>query len=394
MIRRARTVCAAVAAAFVAAGAAPVDAAVVWRDGSGWAIEGSPTEADTAAQPGFNEAAAAEKAGNAGKAIDGYRAVVKRQPTSEFAPIAQFKVGELQEKEGSVERAFEAYQALLENYPRSTDFERAVESMYNIATRFLGGEKQRVLGLPTLPSMERAQKMFEAIVKSAPFSKYAALSQFNVGLALERQGLVPQAVEAYQQVIERYPTSDVADDAQYQIGYAYLKQAREGSYDQAAAQKARDAFSDFSARYPSSEKLPQARENLKLLEGRKTQGAIEIAKFYDKQKNYKAAAIYYNEVLLNEAGSPQGDQARDRLEEIRGLVGDEALNLGPEKPETAARAKMRRRLQAQVDTAARADYVGPPAPPVPDEVPEAGPQMRTSPADVLPLPPVEPPLPQ
>jgi outer membrane protein assembly factor BamD len=393
MIRRARNRCVAAAFAFVA-GALSVEAAVVWREAGGWTVEGTPSEADTAAQPGFNEAAAAEKAGNAGRAIDGYRAVVKRHPTSEFAAIAQFKVGELQEKEGNVDRAFEAYQALVENYPRSTDFERAVESMYTIANRFLGGEKQKLLGLPTLPSMERAQKMSEAIVKSAPFSKYAALSQFNIGLAMERQGQIPQAVEAYQQVIERYPTSDVADDAQYQIGYVYLKQAREGSYDQAAAQKARDAFSDFSARYPSSEKLPQARENLKLLEGRKTQGAIEIARFYDKQKNYKAAAIYYNEVLLNEAGSAQSDQARERLDEIRSLVGEEALNLGPEKPETAARAKMRRRLQAQVDTSARADFVGPPAPPVPDELPEAGPQMRTSPADVLPLPPVEPPLPQ
>jgi len=394
MIRRARTVCVAVATALAAVGIAPLDASVVWRETGGWTVEGTPSEADTAAQPGFNEAAAAEKAGNAGRAIDGYRAVVKRQPTSEFASIAQFKIGELSEKEGNVERAFEGYQALVENYPRSTDFERAVESMYNIANRFLGGEKQRVLGLPTLPSMERAQKMFEVIVKTAPFSKYAALSQFNVGLALERQGLIPQAVEAYGQVVERHPTSDVADDAQYQVGYAYLKQAREGSYDQAAAQKARDAFSDFSARYPGSEKLPQARENLKLLEGRKTQGAIQIARFYDKAKNYKAAAIYYNEVLLNEAGSAESDQARERLDEIRALVGDEAINLGPEKPETAARAKMRRRLQAQVDTSARADYVGPPAPPVPDELPEAGPQMRTSPADVLPLPPVEPPLPQ
>ena len=378
----------------MAAGAASLHAAVIWQEGAGWTLEGSATEADTAAQPLFNEAAAAEKAGNAGKAIDGYRTVVKRHPTSAFASIAQFKLGELHEKENSPERAFEAYQALVENYPRSTDFEKAVESMYAIATRFLGGEKQRVLGIATLPSMERSQKMFEAIVKTAPFSKYAALSQFNVGLALERQGQTAQAVEAYQQVVERYPTSDVADDAQYQIGYAYLKQAREGSYDQAAAQKARDAFSDFSARYPGSEKLPQARENLKLLEGQKTEGAMEIARFYDKQKNYKAAAIYYNEVLLNESGSPQADQARDRLEELRGLVGDQALNIGPEKPETAARAKMRRRLQAQVDTSARADYVGPPAPPVPDELPEAGPQMRTSPADVLPLPPVEPPLPQ
>jgi len=393
MIRSTPPVVAALVAV-LGASLCPLPAAVVWREGQGWSIDGTATEEDAKAKELFNEAASAETAGNTGKAINQYRDLVKRYPASGFAAAAQFKVGELHEKEGSVERAFEGYQALLENHPRSPDFEKAVASMYQIATRFLEGEKQRVLGLPTLPSMERAQKMFEAIVKSAPFSKYAALSQFNIGLALERQGQAAAAVEAYQKVAERYPTSDVADDAQYQIGYTYLKLAREGSYDQAAAQQARDAFTDFAARYPGSEKLPQAQENLKLLEGRKTQGALEIAKFYDKQKNYKAAAIYYNEVLVNEAGSADSDVAKERLDEIRALVGDEAITSGPEKPETAARARMRKRLQAQVDTAARPDYVGPPAPPVPDEVPESGPQMRTSPTDVLPLPPVEPPLPQ
>jgi hypothetical protein len=67
---------------------------------------------------------------------------------------------------------------------------------------------------------------------------------------------------------------------------------------------------------------------------------------------------------------------------------------GPEKVETGAKAAERRKLQAKVDTVSRADYVGPPVKvaEIPVETADK-PHLRTSPANVGPLPPVEPPLP-
>ena len=78
-------------------------------------------------------------------------------------------------------------------------------------------------------------------------------------------------------------------------------------------------------------------------------------------------------------------------------MGEEALQSGPEKAENGSRAQESRRLQAQIDTSSRADYLGPPVAqptPVPDETAPAKPQLRTSPQDLGPIPPaVEPPLP-
>ncbi len=372
---------------------APLRAAVVYRPDEGWTAESEDSgELEKTAAAQLKKAEELEAAGELGPAIGAYRGLAKKFPTSASAPRAQFKVGELLEKAGDHDRAYNAFSDYLKKYPRGDDFDAAVDAQFNIAKLFLEGERKKMFGVKTLPSMARAQEMFEGIVKNAPFSKYAALAQFNIGQALEKQGKDIEAISAYQVVIVKYPGEPVAADAQYQIGYMYFQQSRT-AYDKAAANKAREAFEDFIARHPTSEKVPQAKDNLKALQGRQTKGSFDIAKFYDKQKNYKAAVIYYNETIKEEGSGEQAELAKKRIEELKALVGEESLRAGPEKTETGERAKVRRKLQAQVDTASRPDYLGPPVV-VPDEVAPGKPKLRTNTSDVGPVPAVEPALPQ
>jgi outer membrane protein assembly factor BamD len=382
----------ALASCFAFATQAP--AAVVYRPGEGWTEEAEDSgqiEGTAAAQ--LKKAEELEAAGDIRPAIGAYRGLVKKFPNSASAARAQYKTGELLEKEGDYDRAFNAFGDYLKKYPRGEEFDKAVESQFNIARLFLEGERKKLFGVKTLPSMGRAQEMFESIIKNAPFSKLAPLAQFNIGQALEKQGKDVEAVAAYQVVVSKFPNESVAADAQYQIGYVHLRQSR-AAYDRAAANRAREAFEDFLARYPNSEKAAQARDNLKALQGRETKGAYEIGKFYDKQKNYKAAVIYYNETIKQEAGSPQAELAKQRVDELKTLVGEDALRAGPEKVETGQRATVRRKLQAQVDTASRPDYLGPPVV-VPDETAQSNkPKLRTTTEDIGPVPAVEPALPQ
>lgn len=375
--------------------AKPCPAQQIEREGEGWRIEEEVEVADAAgAREQFAIAREFEDEGRLGAALSAYRKVADRFERTAEAESAQFKVAQLYEKGGDFSRAFDAYQELIEQYPQSENYDEAMDAQFRIATRYLEGERQRVFGLPTLPSMRKAEEMFKAVVENGPFTEVAPLAQFNTGLALQKQDELAEAIAAYQQVIDRYPESDIADDAQYQIAYVYFQQARRGSYDQTVAQKAREAFQDFLLRYPESEKVAQAEENLELLEGRRTESAIEIARFYDKGRHYKAAVIYYNQVLQQQPDSEAADEARRRIDEISSEVGEDALVVGVERAETGEMARSRQRMQAEVDTAARADYVGPPSPVIPDEVPPERPRLRTSPEDVAPLPPaVEPDLP-
>jgi outer membrane protein assembly factor BamD len=331
------------------------------------------------AQAQFDAALAKEKAGSVGTAIAGYKKTVRRFPKSTIASTAQYKAGELMEKQNDLSGATKAYEKLLKDYPRSTDFNKALDGVFRIGTAWLEGARQKLIGVPTLPSMDKAVSTYGIIVQQAPYSRLAPLAQFNIGQAREKQGDPKAAIVSYQAVVDKYSTDPAAADALYQIGFCYMKISRSGSYDRIAAQRARESFEDFLAQYPGSEKAAQAKENLNSLANQQTGGSLQIARFYDKQGMYKAAIVYYNDVIKQQPNSPESEQAKTRLDALRAKLGDAAFNQSavsatPTAPAGTAAANAAKkptdgRLQAQTDTAKRPDYVGPPvsapAPPPP-----------------------------
>lgn len=338
------------------------------------------------------------EAGQTSTALAAYRQFLKNYPSSSLASKAQFRVAELLDAQGNSNKAFDAYQTLISRYPDTPEFEQAVAQQVIIANQYLQGKRMDFLGIPVLPGVERAQQMYESILKNAPYSKHAPIAQFNLGLSLERQKSIPAARGAYQQVLDKYPNSDVADDALYQIAYIYMRTGLSGqSQDLSSLVLAKETFEDFLLQYPNSEKAPQARDNLKEIGGKESGDLMAIAKYYDWSKNYKAALIYYNDIIRKQPKSADAEIAKSRVEELRGTVGDDALRVGSERAESGEQLALRRRLQAQVETSSLADYSGPPKRDiVPDELPIVKqPRLRTNVrGDVRPLPaPVEPILP-
>jgi outer membrane protein assembly factor BamD len=356
-------------------------APIIYREGEGFSSgDLSDIEIKKNAEDQFRLAQRYEEAGDYKRAGASYRLVVRRFPRADIAAEAQFQSGQMLEKEGKLQRAFYEYQALVQKYPRSADFEAALQAQYGIGKAYLDGKRIDIYGVPTLPSMARAQEMFQKIVTNAPYSRIAPLAQYGIGQALEKSGSITATVNAYQQVVDRYPNSDVAPNAMYQIGYVYFQASRQTGYDQTAAVRAQESFDDFLLRYPNSEKVPQAQDNLRALQGLKTENSYTIAKFYDKQKNYKAAYVYYNEVLEQQPNSPEAERAKLRMDQIRSKVGDDALQIGAKGTATAQVGAASKKLSAQADTAGRADFVGPPPPtPAPTPTPTPAPVASPSP---------------
>jgi outer membrane protein assembly factor BamD len=347
-------------------------------------------------QAAFDLAKNYDESGASQQAIAAYRQFIKGAPASPLASKAQYRIAEILESSGDYSKAFDAYQTLISRYPDTPEFEKSVTKQVLIANAFLAGRKLKFFGLEIVPSTDRAEQMFASILKNAPFSKNAPIAQFNLGLTYERQGKLKEAAGAYQTVLDKYPTSSIADDALYQIGYIYMQVGQSGkSQDLSALILAKNTFEDFLLQYPGSEKAAQARDNLATIGGKESGDLLAIAQFYDRYKNYRSAAIYYNDVIRRQPGTKQAELARARIETLRSDVGDDALRTGPERAETGEKAALRRRLQAQVETSALSDYNGPSRRDiVPDELPVVNkPKLRTEARDVRPLPAVEPALP-
>ncbi|MBA2243007.1 MAG: outer membrane protein assembly factor BamD [Chthoniobacterales bacterium] len=325
------------------------------------------------AQQLFQIGQTAENSGDIERAIKAYRAIVRKYPRDTLAAGAAYRFAVLLEKNGEYLKAAEAYRVLAEKFPRSANFNEAIEAQFRIGEMYLSGKKVKFAGIPVKSGLENAITIFAGIVRSAPYGKYTARAQFNIGRATEKRGNAEAAVAAYQAVIEKYPEEPVAADAQYQIGYLWMTAARTGSRDAKAYNNAKLGFQDFLFRYPKSEKAAQARENLRLLATKETSNAFQVAKFYDKQKNYKAAVIYYNDVIRQQPGSPPADQAQRRIAELRAKVGDAALQPAALTAATARPPKSSMAATSNTDGGSGGGV----------------PSMRTSPGDVAPLPPPE-----
>lgn len=267
----------------------------------------------------------AEKEGNPKRAVRAYRSLVKRHPKDKLAPFALYRAGQLQEQEHLYFAAAASFSQLVEKYPGSLHFEEAIEAQFRIGEIYLNGKKMKFLGIPIASALDRAVSVFANVVRTAPYGKYTARAQFDIGLAREKQGANDAAIQAYQAVVDKFPNEPVAVNAQYQIGYIWFTAAQLGTKDAAAAASAKTAFEDFLFHYPKSEKAAQARANLEILEHKQTANSYKVAKFYDKQKYYRAAVIYYNEVIRQQPGSEESNEAKKRIDQLRAKLGDAAL---------------------------------------------------------------------
>lgn len=304
----------------------PSRAAVVFKPGEkAKYVAPGEEEMNGNAEELFHIGQTAEKEGNLKRAIKAYRTLVRRHPKDALAPGAGFRTAELQEQVHDYLNAAASYRWIVERYPTSPRFNEAIEGQFRIGEMYLAGKKLKLLGIPFATSMDRAVDIFAAVIRTAPYGKYTARAQFDIGLAREKQGANDAALQAYQAVVDKFPNDPIAADAQYQIGYIWLTSARGGTKDIAAANNARTAFQDFVFRYPNSEKAPQARANLQHLERKQTMSSFDVAKFYDKQKYYRAAVIYYNEVIRQQPGSPESEKAKKRIDQLRAKVGEKAL---------------------------------------------------------------------
>ena len=332
-------------------------------------------------------AQAEAQAGNRSRAIREFRNIVRNYPTTRTAAQAQFAMAEQLQLEGRIDRAFDEYQNVIENYRGSDQFAAALERQYELADAAKAGRKVSRLGVMRMRiSNSDLVDMYTQIIENAPFSRFAPASQFSIGEVYQDQGRREEAVEAFTRVVERYPRSDQAEEAQFRIG-AISYAAANRSEDAAAIQDARDAAQTYIARNPDGERSMEATVIVTQADAAQADKDLEVAEFYERQGNARAAAIYYNEVLRYE-GTSAYETARERLSVI-GREQPEALAQTPVEGAAGGMA-----VAADVDIKGREDFVGPELARL-----STRPSMRGSapdpevPGDLAPIPYDEPDLP-
>lgn len=297
-------------------------APLIYTPGEGWhyeAVGGEGRWKRIRAKDQFEVAQKSFEEKDYGTAARAARRTVSNWPFSDYAPRAQYTLGRCYEEKGQHERAFKAYQTLVEKYPKVENYDEVVQRQFAIANRFLAGERFKLWNLvPAFPSMDKTIKLYEQIIKNGPYSEVAPPAQMNIGQACENKIVADYgaAVEAYEKAADRYSDDKVGTDALYKVGLTYNKQARRAEYDQSVAAQAIGTFADFATLFPEDPRVPEAQRHANALKTEQARGSFDIARFYERQRRWKGALIYYNDVLDKDPNSTYAEEARLRIDAI------------------------------------------------------------------------------
>ena len=242
-----------------------------------------------------------------------FKKVLKTYPKAQEAAESQYYLGLIEEAEANLYEAYLAFQKVIDKYPFSERIQEIIEHEYKIAEAFMSGEKRKAMGL-ALPVDNPAIEIFSKVVENSSFGPLAAAAQYKLGLVLKGLMRYYEAEEALNKVISNYPDSEWAKAAKFQIAACRQAVSRGPDYDQGATKEAKERYEEFIKEHPDMALSRDAEKNIQQLNEKEAESKYSTAVFYEKQKAYAAAKIYYNEVIDNYANSTWAGKAMERLQ--------------------------------------------------------------------------------
>ncbi|MBL7081141.1 MAG: outer membrane protein assembly factor BamD [Candidatus Omnitrophica bacterium] len=242
-----------------------------------------------------------------------FNRLLKHYPKSREAAEAQYYLGAIEEKSSRLYEAYLAYQKVIDKYPFSSRIKEIIEKEFEIAEKFMQGEKRKALGV-ALPVENPAIEIFRQVIDNSTYGPRAAEAQYKLGLILKSLDRLLEAEEEFDKVIKNYPQSEWIAAAEFQIASCRGSISPSPDYDQEATREAKKKFEEFVLAHPDAAISRQAEKSIQELKEREAQSHYDIAVFYEKQEAYKAAKLYYDTVIKDYPGSSWADKALSKLQ--------------------------------------------------------------------------------
>jgi outer membrane protein assembly factor BamD len=144
---------------------------------------------------------------------------------------------------------------------------------------------------------EEALNEFEAITMQFPGNAVVDDAQYYLGMTRYKRHEYILAAYEFSKLIKNMPASKFMSDAQFMLADSYYQLSPNYQLDQQYTKKSIEEFQAFIDFFPSDAKVKDAEKKIKELNNKLAQKAYSIANIYEKLDYYKAALIYYDEVL-------------------------------------------------------------------------------------------------
>lgn len=149
---------------------------------------------------------------------------------------------------------------------------------------------------------DRAQEYFGHAFQVAPNTSVGREALLLQAEALYLDGGEDNYIKAeakYRDFLNRFPTSDRADYAQYQLARSLEARMRKPDRDQSATRKAEDAYNDLLQLFPTSEYVDEAEAGIERIRDNLAEHDFLVGK-YQLRRGLAAAAVSRFEGILEE----------------------------------------------------------------------------------------------
>jgi len=252
-------------------------------------------------------------------ALREFKKLVKAYPKSGEAAESQYYVGVIEEELGNLYEAYLAYQKVIDKYPFSERIQEIIQREFNIADKFMAGAKRKAMGI-VLPVENPGIEIYTKIVENSTYGPLAPKAEYKLGLVYKASARFYEAEDAFNKLITTYPESEWVEPAKFQLAACRAAVSQGSDYDQGSAEEAKQKFEEFVKEHPDAELSKEAEKNIGLIREKEAQSAYNIAVFYEKQKAWQSALIYYQEVIAKYPDSQWAKQAQERLPAVEKLL--------------------------------------------------------------------------
>ncbi|MBP6818987.1 MAG: outer membrane protein assembly factor BamD [Ferrovibrio sp.] len=195
--------------------------------------------------------------------------------------------------------------------------EEPVDKLYN-----------RAVDLANQGSWEGAAKTFDEVERQHPYSTWATKAQIMAAYAWYQRNSYDDAIAAADRFLQLHPGHKDTAYAYYLKAISYYEQIADVARDQGTTQKALDALNDVVQRFPTSEYARDARLKIDLTRDHLAGKEMTIGRYYQRQGQHIAAINRFKTVVEKFQTTTHVPEALHRITESYLALGviDEAQN--------------------------------------------------------------------
>jgi outer membrane protein assembly factor BamD len=173
---------------------------------------------------------------------------------------------------------------------------------------------------------KEAAKKFDEVDRQNPYSDWARKSLLMAAYSYYQAELYTDCVNSAKRYVTLHPASPDAAYAQYLIGASYYDQILDVSRDQDRANQAIDALQEVVRKYPTSEYAISAKKKIDMARDQLAGKEMDIGRFYMNKRDFIGAINRFKVVVTQYQTTRHVEEALMRLSEAYVSLGimDEA----------------------------------------------------------------------